>query len=157
MEKRKQERKEAGCSISFYDVKKEKIETKESGKDSFILPVVFSTPFQSGDTVKNEFLINCVRASIIGALSMAVVLLQRAFGVQHISKLQERAVTLSQQRNPQYLIVLHQVSEASLLLLQFFPSGRLLVCLNYSGYYRAVLTHIANLFVCFSEDVMKSV
>lgn len=41
------------------------------------LCVFFLTAFLSGDIVKAEFLINCVRASIIDALSVAVVLLRR--------------------------------------------------------------------------------
>ncbi len=53
------------------------------------------TPFLSGDVVKAEFLINCVRASIIDALSVVVVLLLRPFGGQHVSSQeQEWAFTL---------------------------------------------------------------
>lgn len=60
------EKEETGqtSSVSFTEVKEEKTETKQRGKDNFILPVVvfFFYPFHSGDIVKGEFLIYCVRA-----------------------------------------------------------------------------------------------
>lgn len=93
-EAKKSSRSPVPVSDLLYEGKEEKTEIKiRSGKHSFILPVVvflfvFLTPPLSGDFLKAEFLINCVRASIIDALS--VVLLQRPFGGQRIaSKEQE--------------------------------------------------------------------
>lgn len=40
--------------------------------------------FPSGEILQKKRVINCMRAFIIDALSVAVVLLQRSFGGQHI-------------------------------------------------------------------------
>lgn len=53
---------------------------KRNGKDNFILPFLEKKPHSHLGKYCRRRVINCVRASIIDALSVAVVLLQGSFG-----------------------------------------------------------------------------
>lgn len=74
------------CSFLNYYTKLDRKKDKgiyiyiRNGKDNFILPFLEKKPHSHLGKYCRRRVINCVRASIIDALSVAVVLLQRSFG-----------------------------------------------------------------------------